>query len=220
MVPALPGVGERFAVGVVLESAGEIQGLSLELGYDAAVVEMVGVEAGALLEVQETPSLVVSAGPGNVDAALFGSGATIEGSGELARAWFRVKAAGTAAIALRSVEARDAANRRVVLGGAVSTPAEPPRPTTTALMLARPNPFSGATTLSYALAQGGPVELAIYALDGRRVTTLEREVKAPGVYQASWNGSDERGVLVKPGMYYARLVTAAGRFSRTLVLMK
>jgi len=64
------------------------------------------------------------------------------------------------------------------------------------------------------------VELAIYSVDGRKVTMLVRETKAAGTYHPVWDGRDARGMAVQPGMYYARLVTQAGRFTRTMVLMR
>jgi hypothetical protein len=218
-VPGLPGVGETFAVGVMLESAGDVKGVSLELSYDAAVVEPVGVEPGGLLISQETPGLALSARPGALDVALLGTNQAIVGAGEVARMVFRVKGSGSAAIALARIEARDAANRPVALETPVTVPGAA-RPASTVLMAARPNPFAGVTTLSYALAEEGPVELALYAVDGRKVATVVRETKAAGTYHPVWDGRDARGVAVQPGMYYARLVTRAGRFTRTLVLMK
>jgi hypothetical protein len=93
-------------------------------------------------------------------------------------------------------------------------------PTTTTFAPAMPNPFAGTTTLAFALAQAGPVELAVYGVDGRRIVTLVRETRAAGQYRLIWDGRDGTGQPARPGMYYARLVTPQGRFTRTLVLMK
>ena len=78
-----------------------------------------------------------------------------------------------------------------------------------------PNPFRGTTTLSYALAKGGAVELAVYGVDGRKVATLASGVQEAGSYRLTWDGAGAR-----PGLYYARLTTPEGRFTRTLVLTK
>ena len=218
-LPALPALGERFAVGVMLESAGDVKGVSLQFTYDPAVVEPVEVEAGGLLTTQPSQSMVVSSHAGNLDAVLLGSDLAITGSGELARAWFRVRASGEAAIAIARVEARDGSNRAVALGGPVVV-LPPQAPLSTGLMAAMPNPFAGATTLAFTLAQGGPVELAIFAVDGRLVRTLVRQTMEPGVYQPTWDGRDDRGAALGPGIYYGRLLAPAGRFTRTLVLMR
>jgi hypothetical protein len=218
-VPTLPAVGETFAVGVRATGKGDMQALSLDLGYDHAVVEMVGAVAGELLARQGGQSVVLSPGPGRVDLALLGKGAGLWGSGELVKVSFRVKAAGDPALALKSVDARDATNKKVALGPG-SGPAAPVVPTTTSFAPAMPNPFNRTTTLAFALAKGGPVELVVYGIDGRKVATLLRENREPGQYRVVWEGRDGNGQPVRPGMYYARLVTPQGRFTRSVVLMK
>ena len=91
-VPALPRAGETFAVALELTGAGDVQGLSAQLDYDASVVEFLGVESGPLLDAQAAQGVVLSSAPGDVDVALLGTGAGLRGTGELARARFRVKA--------------------------------------------------------------------------------------------------------------------------------
>ena len=113
-------------------------------------------------------------------------------------------------------DARDSKNRAVVLGSGRGVPA----PSATALLPAIPNPFRNLSTLGFSLAQRGPVELAIYSVDGRRVKTLVRETRDPGVYRVSWNGTDDRGAQVRPGLFFARLMTSQGRFTRTVVLVQ
>ena len=162
--------------------------------------------------------MVLSPRAGRVDVALLGKGAGLVGSGELVQVRFRVKAVGEAALGLKSVAARDGANRPVALGS--GRPSGPVVPTTTWLAAPAPNPFSRTTTLAYALAQGGPVELAVYGIDGRRVATLVQGSREVGEYRQVWDGRDRSGQAVRPGMYYARLVTPQGRFTRRLVLMK
>ena len=93
-------------------------------------------------------------------------------------------------------------------------------PKTTAFARALPNPFAGSTTLSFSLAKTGTVELAIYSVDGRRVATLENGTLPAGPHNATWNGTDAGGRLVRPGVYYARLGSAEGRFARALVLIR
>ena len=63
-----------------------------------------------------------------------------------------------------------------------------------------PNPFSGATTLSYELKIPGKVELFVYDMLGKKVASLVNEFKAPGKYDSVW---DAEGV--KPGVYFCEL---------------
>jgi hypothetical protein len=157
--------------------------------------------------------VVFSGAAGIVDAALVGARERgLAGDGVLATVSFRAIAAGAPGVTIASVDARDLRNRKTPLGSG-----RPAAPAATAFMPAAPNPFRGATTLAFSLARPGPVELAIFSVDGRRVRTLSRESKEAGMYRPVWTGTDDRGQAVRPGMYYARLITPDGRFTRTLV---
>jgi len=132
-----------------------------------------------------------------VDAALLGVRERgLSGEGVLATVTFRARAAGDPRIGLAKVEARDPANQPVALGarGTVPGPA-----TATMLMPAVPNPFNRATALSFSLAQAGPVELAVYSVDGRKVKTLVQETREAGAYRLVWDGTDERGMRCSRG---------------------
>jgi hypothetical protein len=217
-VPALPAVGGTFAVAVQASGAGDLQALSLALAYDPAVVEMMGAEAGPLLAAQAAPAVVLSPRAGRVDLALLGSGAGLTGAGELATVRFRVLATGDPQLGIAAAEGRDGSNQKVAVGRTVAVAAA--LPTVTQLKGATPNPFSQTATLSFSLAQGGPVELAIYSVGGRRVRTLARDVREPGEYSVVWNGRDDGGNAVAAGVYYAYLLTAQGRFHRTITYLK
>jgi hypothetical protein len=213
VAPAQVEAGEVFAVGLRFGGAGNLQGLSARLDWDRRVVEPLEVRPGALVESQG--GVVLSGKPGVVDAALIGARARgLAGDGVLATVTFRALAAGAPGVTIASVDARDLRNRKTSLGG--GRPATPV-PAVTALMPAAPNPFRGATTLAFSLARPGAVELAIFAVDGRRVRTLSREALEAGTYRPVWTGMDDHGQAVRPGIYYARLITPDGRFTRTLV---
>ena len=148
-VPALPGVGQTFAVSVQMSGAGDIQALSLLLGYDRAVVEPVAVGAGELLGRQASHGIVLSSEPGNVDVALLGTAnGGIAGNGEVAQVTFRVKGPGEAGIVAKHLEARNAANEALAIG-VTSTPVTVTR---TALGAPIPNPFNQSTTFAMSLA--------------------------------------------------------------------
>jgi len=63
-----------------------------------------------------------------------------------------------------------------------------------------PNPFNPVTTLHYQLGQTCMVNLVIYDLLGRKVTTLVDEMKTPGSYEATWNAKD-----YSSGVYFYRI---------------
>jgi hypothetical protein len=78
------------------------------------------------------------------------------------------------------------------------------------LLTCVPNPAPGRTTLRFALAQGGPVRLAVYDPSGRRVAVLAEEILASGPHARAWDGRDAGGRAVGAGVYFVRLEHAGG----------
>lgn len=71
--------------------------------------------------------------------------------------------------------------------------------------LASPNPFSLATTINFSLAHETPVEVTVYDIKGRKITTLVDEELPPGAHRAVWDGLDASGREVSPGIYFCSL---------------
>lgn len=93
-------------------------------------------------------------------------------------------------------------------------------PATTRLAAASPNPFNPGTSISFDLADAGPVELSIHDLQGRLVQTIATGTLAAGHHRAAWNGRDRSGQSVASGTYLCRLVAAGRVQSLKLVLTK
>jgi flagellar hook assembly protein FlgD len=83
-----------------------------------------------------------------------------------------------------------------------------------------PNPFGRTTTFRFSLAKAGSAELEVFSVDGRRVRTLSQGAREAGEYSIEWNGTDDAGRALNAGVYYARLVTPQGRFTRTVTFLK
>ncbi len=93
-------------------------------------------------------------------------------------------------------------------------------PLATTLRAPQPNPFNPSTTLAFDLAQAGTVEIAVYALDGRRVATLLHEERPAGLHSVVWQGCDDNGRAVASGTYLCRLRTTQGDWTRRVTLVK
>jgi len=213
----LPGVGGTFDVTLRLAGAGDAQGISTQLAWDPAVVEPVAVARGDLAGRQGRDAVVLSAQPGNVDAALLGVGPGFAGEGELARVSFRVKAAGDPAIGIGSVEARDAQLRSLAMGFIGAPNAAPGR---TALRLAFPNPFERSTTVVFALGRAGPASVRVYDVAGRNVRTLVQGVQPAGERVVAWDGRDDQGAGLGAGVYLLRLEAGGHSETRAVRLVK
>jgi hypothetical protein len=170
------------------------------------------MEPGDLITGQN--GVVFSARPGNVDAALLGADRGIRGAGVVARVTFRALASGKPNVVLASLDARNSANQKLELGRGLQVPQE------TALMPVAPNPFRTSPTLGFAVSKAGPVDLAVYSVDGRLVRTLVKGTREAGAYRMSWDGTDDHGTTQRAGMYFVRLVTAQGRFTRSMINLK
>ncbi len=82
-----------------------------------------------------------------------------------------------------------------------------------------PNPFTAGTEIAYSVPAGSTrVELSIYNVAGRLVTTLVDGARAPGGSAASWDGTDANGERVVSGIYFARL-RAGGRTDETKMVL-
>jgi len=65
-----------------------------------------------------------------------------------------------------------------------------------------PNPFNASTVIEYSVSSRSPVEIAVYDILGRKVSTLVDEVKAPGNYVTYWNGNSSEGKPSATGIYF------------------
>ncbi len=77
-------------------------------------------------------------------------------------------------------------------------------------LLVHSNPFVERAQFSYGLAQAENVELAVYDGAGRRVRTLFAGRSEAGRHNLAWDGNDEYGRRLAPGVYWVRFV-AEGR---------
>jgi hypothetical protein len=93
-------------------------------------------------------------------------------------------------------------------------------PALASLLPPAPNPFNPRTTLSFSVAEAGPVSLLVYDTRGALLRRLVDGTMAPGFYERAWDGRDDAGRLMATGVYLARLQTGRTAQSRKLVLLK
>jgi len=68
-----------------------------------------------------------------------------------------------------------------------------------------PNPFVNQTVIKYGVPRRGKVSIVIYNLIGQRVITLFEGVQDAGWWSIKWDGKDEGGRKVTPGIYFYRI---------------
>jgi len=64
------------------------------------------------------------------------------------------------------------------------------------------------------------VEITVYDIKGRLVTTLASGQVTAGRHKVSWDGKDSEGHRVAPGIYLCRLATPERTVSRKIALMR
>jgi len=85
-----------------------------------------------------------------------------------------------------------------------------------------PNPFRHRTTIYYNLPSIGQVNIKIYNRTGRLVKNLINETKDAGYYYINWDGRDDNGKILCPGVYFVVLKTknSPKTLSQKLILLK
>ena len=70
-----------------------------------------------------------------------------------------------------------------------------------------PNPFSQSTVIGYQLRVSGKVVLKVYNQVGQEIRTLVNENQAEGIHSVIWDGKNNSGNAVDPGVYFYQLRT-------------
>jgi hypothetical protein len=85
---------------------------------------------------------------------------------------------------------------------------------------ATPNPSFGRSTFVFSLAVASPVWVTVHDIAGRRVhQLLDGAMRPAGEHRLTWNGRDDRGRSLAPGVYLVRLRTPQGLESCRVVLL-
>ncbi len=83
-----------------------------------------------------------------------------------------------------------------------------------------PNPFISQTWINYMLVEQSNITLKIYNLSGELIQTLFDGRQAEGKYTIEWNGTNEKGNRVSPGIYIYQLKTDGTMETRKMFLAK
>ncbi|MBD3162999.1 MAG: peptidoglycan DD-metalloendopeptidase family protein [Candidatus Eisenbacteria bacterium] len=94
---------------------------------------------------------------------------------------------------------------------------------TAARISLQPNPALGGTTISWAPAGSdptGPIRIDLYDPAGRRIRSLPVGAGASATGGTTWNGRDDAGRPVAPGVYLVRLIRPTGVETAKLQLLR
>ncbi len=68
-----------------------------------------------------------------------------------------------------------------------------------------PNPFTIGTTFELTMPRSGHIRIAVHDILGKHIRTLFEGEHDAGRYQVPWDGKDESGIPVIPGIYICSL---------------
>ena len=90
---------------------------------------------------------------------------------------------------------------------------------------AYPNPFNPSTTIRYGLAVEGTgrdlsVQVNIYDITGKLITTLFNGEQMPGWHSVIWNGTNQNSKLVPAGLYFSKITSGSDVKTTKLMLLK
>jgi glucose/arabinose dehydrogenase len=110
--------------------------------------------------------------------------------------------------------------RRIVTTSDTGVP-PPSGPTGVQFAPPRPSPAAGRVTLHYTLDTVARVSLAVFDATGRRTRLLEpAQQKTADRYDVTWDGNDDDGRAVRPGLYLARLEVAGRAYVQRLPFLR
>ncbi|MBN1995935.1 T9SS type A sorting domain-containing protein [candidate division KSB1 bacterium] len=84
-----------------------------------------------------------------------------------------------------------------------------------------PNPFNPVTTIQYQMKRSETANLTVYSLTGEPVKHLiVNQFQESGLYEISWNGTNENGEAVSSGTYFYKLSTPSMVVTNKMLLLK
>ena len=78
-----------------------------------------------------------------------------------------------------------------------------------------PNPFNPVTNLEFRIPESGFISMKVYDILGKEVAVLVNEMLSPGIYKATFNGSN-----FASGVYFVRMESGDFRDIKRMVLIK
>jgi hypothetical protein len=83
-----------------------------------------------------------------------------------------------------------------------------------------PNPFTGDTSIDFAIPQKGEVRLDVFDVRGARVATVVDEVLEPGPHRAVWDGRTFARKHAAAGVYFYELQAAGETRTRKMIRLE
>jgi len=80
-----------------------------------------------------------------------------------------------------------------------------PQTTNDNILKVQPNPFTQSTVISWQLAEDAMVDISIYDLKGEKIKQIKDTYQSAGIYQQTWNATDNKGKKLTAGIYICHI---------------
>jgi hypothetical protein len=83
-----------------------------------------------------------------------------------------------------------------------------------------PNPFLPSARVDFGLALPGTTRLTVHDAAGRRIATLVDGLLPAGPQSVVWSGKTQAGVAAPAGVYFIRLTTSRGEWTKKVIRLR
>lgn len=83
-----------------------------------------------------------------------------------------------------------------------------------------PNPFSMNTSIAFAIAKSGNINLTVYDATGRPVKTLVNGIKDIGAHTIKWDGTDNHGNKLPSGTYFVKMKAGGYQTIKNVTILR
>lgn len=83
-----------------------------------------------------------------------------------------------------------------------------------------PNPFNPSTSIRFTLPAAQSITLDVFNVLGQRVRRIAQRDFPEGNHELIWDGKDSSGRPASSGVYFYRLITDSGAFTRKMVIVR
>jgi hypothetical protein len=231
--------GSEFTLELRLTEPGDsINAYDAVIGYDPAVLTFLpasplSLQEGAYMKAPPacgyTFHYFTSAGDSlMIEHSLMCNLVSLPGPGQLYKLRFRASAVPQWTwVRIRSIQFTNGgffvnpahpSDAAIAIGVAVGVPGPGPAPAETRVKVA-PNPCRAAATIVVETAAAGEQQVVICDVQGRAVRHLAHGAIAPGTRRIAWDGKDDAGVRLAPGVYRVLMKTLGRSTGARIVLL-
>ncbi|MFC1541782.1 cohesin domain-containing protein [Candidatus Latescibacterota bacterium] len=222
-IPSEMKSGETYSFQVIINNAVNVKGYDVRMDFDQSALTFVDIEKGDFIKDDSNSFSINSDGTFGLVNTVYGPPA-YSGDGILAEVTFRAITDGVFTTDMLGISQATVVdnNYKSFELFAVDAPTgiSTEIPVEFSLNQNFPNPFNPTTTISFSIPRSSNVEIKIYNVLGRYVTTLASGAYEPGNYSIVWDATDMNGNLVSNGMYFCTINAADYHSTTKMMFMK